>query len=197
MWGRKIAVALSAALDARVRELEAIEAAKPADQVRREAEATERAAQLQALFDRVPQLLRSDVSVSQFAKIAYSRCPRPAGGHVSYVRDFTVARVLERLMTETKIPGWTSRHGDYAAIEMQNSAIDPDEEIVLPLQRLAEKISPSPDEIAVEIDRAQTILLREFAKTVASIRSHFPPGELPRFFVLPALSTPRQLVVAE
>jgi hypothetical protein len=185
---RKVAVAIAAALDERVREVEAAEAAKPAEQVRREREQAEREAKLQALFARVPTLFRSDFLVSQLGKAAWSKTPRPIGTHVGYARDFTVGRVLQNLMETTKVPGWPPRYSD--SIEWPNSAIEEDAAIVDPIRRLCEKSSVSEDEVAGAVERAQHVLLTEFSKTCAAIRAHYPDG-LPRFFALPSIATAR------
>jgi hypothetical protein len=92
---RKAGIALADHLDERWRAIEAAEAAKPAEQVRREREQAEREAKLQALFAKIPTLFRTDFVVAQLGKSAYSRAPRPVGRHTSYVQDFTVPRVLQ------------------------------------------------------------------------------------------------------
>jgi predicted ABC-type transport system involved in lysophospholipase L1 biosynthesis ATPase subunit len=76
---RKVAVGLAAQLDERVREVEAREAAKPPEQVRREQEQARREAEKEALFARIPVLFRTDFMASQFGKAAYSRTPPPQG----------------------------------------------------------------------------------------------------------------------
>ena len=101
---RKIAVGLAAAIDERVRAIEAAEAAKDPAQRRREQEAAAREAQLQALFAKIPALFRTDFMISKLGAAAYSRTPPPQGSQVSYIRTFDVRRVLQHLMTETKLP---------------------------------------------------------------------------------------------
>jgi hypothetical protein len=183
---RKAGIALAAQLDGRVREVEAREAARDPAEVRREQEQARREAQLQALFASVPVLFRTDFMVSKLGKSAWSRTPRPVGSHVSYVQDYTVRRVLQHLMTATKVQGWPPKHGDFARIEWPNSDIEEDEAIVGPLRRLCEKSVTSEDEVTIAIDRAQASLLKEFAQVCAAIRSHYPDG-LPRFIALPSL----------
>jgi hypothetical protein len=185
---RKVATALAAALDGRVRELEAIEAAKPAEQRRREQEQAEREAKLQSLYARVPMLFRTDYMVSQFGKVAYSRTPPPQGRQISYVRTFDVPRVLQHLMTATKVQGWPPKHGDFARIEWPNSDIEEDETTVAPLRLLCEKNTVSDNEVQIAIARAQTTLLNEFGRVCAEIRRHYP-DELPRSIALPAIGS--------
>ena len=188
---RKVAAALAATLDGRVRELEAIEAAKPAEQRRREQEQAEREAKLQGLYARVPVLFRSDFMVSKLGNVAYSRTPAPQGRQVSYVRTFDVPRALQHLMTATKVQGWPPRYGEYARIEWPNE-FEEDETIVGPLRVLSEKSTPSEDEVQIAIDRAQHVLLNEFARVCAEIRGHYPDG-LPRFIALPSIGAPRAM----
>jgi hypothetical protein len=188
MLQRKVAVALAAQLDGRVREVEAREAARDPAEVRREQEKARREAEKEALFAKVPVLFRTDFVVSKLGAAAYSRTPPPQGSRVSYVRNFTVPRVLENLMAATKVQGWPPRHGDFARIEWQNSEIEEDEKIVAPLRLLAEKSSVSDDEVQIAIDRAQATLLREFAQVCTEIRGCYPGG-LPRFMALPAIGS--------
>ena len=188
---RKVVAAIAAAANSRVRELEAIEASKPAEQRRREQEQAEREAKLQGLYARIPVLFRSDFLVSKLGQNARSRTPRPAGSHTAYVRDCSVDRVLgQGVMEATRCPGWPPRYSDFTQIERPDSAIDADEKIVLPLRELCQKSSVSEDEAATAIDRAQTAILRAFSETCSAIRSHYPDG-LPRFIALPAFTTPR------
>jgi hypothetical protein len=191
---RTVAVGLAAQLDERVRAVEAREAAKPPEQVRREQEHARLEAQREALFARVPVLFRTDHMISQLGKAAWSRTPRPVGSHVAYERDFTVPRVLgQSVMESTKVPGqWPPRHGDFARIEWPNSEIEEDEAIVGPLRLLCEKSSISEDEVSRVLDRAQVTLIREFSQVCAAIRAHYQ-GELPRFVRLPSLAAPAMM----
>jgi hypothetical protein len=182
---RKVRIALADHLDERWRAIEAAEAAKDPAQRRREQETAAREAQLQALFTKIPTLFRTDFVVSQLGKTAWHSTPRPRGSHVSYIREFSVSRALgQNVMETTKVPGWPPRYSDFAQIEWPNSAIDENEAITAPLRRLCEKGTVSEDEAAIAIDRAQAAILREFAQTCESIRSHYPDG-LPRFMALP------------
>jgi hypothetical protein len=183
---RKVDVAIAEQLEHRLRELEAIESAKPPEQRRREQEQAEREAKLRGLYARVPALFRSDFVVSKLGKAAFSRTPAPQGRQVSYIRSFDVPRALQHLMTATKVQGWPPKHGDFARIEWPNSEIEEDETIVGPLRLLCEKSSPSEDELQIAIDRAQATLLNEFGRVCTEIRRHYPEG-LPRFIVLPSL----------
>jgi hypothetical protein len=186
---RKVAAALAATLDGRVRELEAIEAAKPAEQRRREQEQAEREAKLQGLFARIPVLFRTDFVASQFGKVAYSRTPPPQGRQISYVRTFDVPRMLgQSVMTATRVPGWPPKHGDFARIEWPNSDIEEEETTVAPLRLLCEKNTVSDNEVQIAIARAQTTLLNEFGRVCAEIRRHYP-DELPRSIALPAIGS--------
>jgi hypothetical protein len=189
---RKVAVALGAHLDERVREIEAREAARDPAEVRREREQAEREAKLQALYARVPVLFRTDYMVSKFGKAAFSRTPAPQGRQVSYIRSFDVGRALQHLMTETKVPGWPPRYGDFERITWPNSDVEEDESIVAPLRSLCERSSCSDAEVQIAIDRAQATLLNEFARVCAEIRGHYPDG-LPRFFALPSIATARAM----
>jgi hypothetical protein len=189
---RKIAVGLAAAIVERMREIEAREAAKPPEQVRREQEQARREAELQALFARVPVLFRTDFIVSKLGNAAYSRTPAPQGRQVSYIRTFDVGRALQHLMTATKVPGWPPQYGDFERITWPNSDVEEDESIVAPLRRLCEKSVTSDDEVAIAVERAQAALLNEFAQTCAEIRRHYP-AELPRFMSLPSFTATRAL----
>ena len=188
MLTRKVATALAAAIDERVRAIEAAEAAKDPAQRRREQEAAAREAQLQGLFAKIPVLFRTDFMISKLGKGAFSRTPAPQGRQVSYIRSFDVPRALQHLMTATKVQGWPPKHGDFARIEWPNSEIEEDETIVGPLRLLSEKSSPSEDEVQIAIDRAQATLLNEFGRVCAEIRRHYPDG-LPRFMALPSFTT--------
>jgi hypothetical protein len=188
---RKVATALAAALDVRVREIEAREAAKPPEQVRREQEQARREAELQALFARFPVLFRTDYVISLLGKSARSRAPRPQGRHTAYAIDFSVPRVLatQDVMTATRVPEhWPPRHSNFALIQQPNYMHEEIEDIVGPLRLLCQKSAVSEDEVSLAIDRAQAILLTEFARVCAGIRKHFP-GELPRSIVLPAIGS--------
>ena len=189
---RKIGVAIAEQLEHRLHEIEAREAAKPPEQVRREQEQAEREAKLQGLYARVPVLFRSDFLASKLAKGAYSRTPAPQGRQVSYVRTFDVPRALQHLMTETKVPGWPPPYGDFERITWPNSDVEEDESIVAPLRRLCEKSSCSDAEVTLAIDHAQHVLLKEFANTCAAIKALYPDG-LPRFIALPSFTTPRAM----
>jgi hypothetical protein len=191
---RKVAVGLAAQLDERVREVEAREAAKPPEQMRREQEQARLEAQREALFARVPVLFRTDFMISKLGQCAYSRIPPPRGRQVSYARTFDVQRVIATLdvMTATRVPGWPPRHGDFARIEWPNSEYEEDEGIVGPLRRLCEKSVTSDDEVTIAVERAQGALLREFAQVCTAIRGYYPGG-LPRFFALPSFTTARAL----
>ena len=184
---RKVAVALGAALDERVRAIEAAEAAKPPEQRRREQEQARREAHLQELFARVPVLFRTDYMISAAGKSARSRTPRPVGSHVAYARDFTVQRVLgQNVMESMRVPGWPPRHGDYARIEWPNSEYDEIETITEPLRKLCHKSLISEEEVARAIERAQATLLGEFARVCSEIREQYPAG-LPRSITLPSI----------
>jgi hypothetical protein len=184
---RKVAVALAAALDARAIEMAAAERARDP--------AVQREAQLQALFAKIPTLFRTDAVVSQLGKSAWSRTPRPKGSHVSYAQDYSVPRVLatQNVMTSTRLPNhWPPKYSDFAVIEWPNSVYDEDEAIAGPLRLLSEKSSPSEDEVQIAIERAQNVLLNEFARVCAEIRGYYQ-GELPRFVSLPAFTAPRAM----
>jgi hypothetical protein len=185
---RKIAVGLAGSLAERVREVEAREAAKPPEQVRREQEQARREAQREALFARVPVLFRTDYMVSKFGKAAYSRTPPPQGRQISYVRTFDVPRSIATpdVMASTRVPGWPPKYGDVTRIEWPNSDVDEDEKIVGPLRLLCQKSSVSEDEVTIAIARAQASLIREFAQVCTAIREHYPAG-LPRSIALPSL----------
>ena len=178
---RKVGTHLAAALDARAIEM----AARERDP------AVQREAQMQALFAKIPALFRTDHVVSTLGKSAYSRVPRPVGSHVSYIREFSVPRALgQSVMESTRVPGhWPPRHSNFAEIEQPHYMHDADEGIVAPLRQLCQKSSVSEDEVQIAIDRAQHVLLNEFARVCAEIRGHYPDG-LPRFFALPAIGSP-------
>jgi hypothetical protein len=188
---RKIRVAIAEQLEHRMRAIEAAEAAKPAELRRREQEQAERETKLQGLYARVPVLFRTDHVVSQLGAAAYSRTPRPVGSHVAYARTFDVPRVLEPLMAATKVPGWPPRHGDFGLIERSDYEFEEDEAIVAPLRELCQK-TPSEDEVQIAINRAQHVLLNEFARVCAEIRGHYPDG-LPRSFALPSIAAPAMM----
>ena len=133
MLQRKVAVALAAQLDGRVREVEAREAARDPAEVRREQEQARREAEKEALFAKVPVLFRTDFVVSQTRSGRLFPHSAPARLVMSaYARNFTVPRVLANLMAATKVQGWPPRHGDFARIEWPNSEIEEDEKIVGP-----------------------------------------------------------------
>ena len=175
---RKIATHLAATLDARAIEMAAAERARDPAVVRE--------VHREALFARVPVLFRTDFLAAQLGKAAYSRTPRPAGSHVAYARDFTVPRVLD--MESIRCPGWPPRHGDFKRIEWPDSDVDEDGTIVGQLRELCQKSSVSEDEVARVLDRAQHVLLGEFAQVCSRIREHYPAG-LPRFIALPAIGS--------
>jgi hypothetical protein len=192
---RKVAVGLAAQLDERVREVEAREAAKPPEQVRREQEHARLEAQREALFARVPVLFRTDFMISKLGAAARSRTPRPVGSHVAYAQDYGVPRVLatQNVMTSTRLPGhWPPRYDDFARLEWPNSVYEEDEAIVGPLRQLCQKGAVSEDEVSRALDRAQATLLREFAQVCTAIRGYYPDG-LPWPIALPSFTTPRAL----
>ena len=178
---RKAATHLAATLDALAIDMAAAERARDPAVVRE--------AHLQALFAKIPSLLKTDVVISKLARSAYSRVPRPQGGHVGYVQTFNAPRVLATpdVLKSTKLPGfWPPKWSDYSLLERSDYEFEEDEAIVAPLRELCEKNSPSEDEVQIAINRAQHVLINEFARVCAEIRRHYQGG-LPRSIALPSI----------
>ena len=180
---RKAATHLAATLDALAIDMAAAERARDPAVVRE--------GHLQALFAKIPSLLKTDVVISKLARSAYSRVPRPQGGHVGYVQTFNAPRVLATpdVLKSTKLPGfWPPKWSDYSLLERSDYEFEEAEAITDPLRELCQKSSVSEDEISRAIDHAQASLLGEFAKVCGAIRSHYPDG-LPRSIALSAIGS--------
>jgi hypothetical protein len=178
---RKAATHLAATLDALAIEMAAAERARDPAVVRE--------GHLQALFAKIPSLLKTDVVISKLARSAYSRVPRPQGGHVGYIQTFNAPRVLATpdVLKSTKLPGfWPPKWSDYSLLERSDYEFEEAEAITDPLRELCQKSSVSEDEVQIAIDRAQHVLLNEFARVCAEIHGHYPGG-LPRSIGLPAI----------
>jgi hypothetical protein len=133
---------------------------------------------LQALFAKIPSLLKTDVVISKLARSAYSRVPRPQGGHVGYVQTFNAPRVLATpdVLKSTKLPGfWPPKWSDYSLLERSDYEFEEDETITGPLRELCQKNSVPEDEVSLTLERAQATLLREFAQVCSRSASIIRP----------------------